>query len=142
VWALLFAGAVFGIDRLGLGWEVGDWARPAGLIVASAGVGVAVLGVVAVVGAGTTIDPHDPSKTTALVSAGIYRLTRNPMYLGIALVLSGFGIWLENPVAAIVGTAGFVAVITRLQIIPEERMLTDRFPEAYATFRAQTRRWL
>ncbi|MEM9204305.1 MAG: isoprenylcysteine carboxylmethyltransferase family protein [Actinomycetota bacterium] len=141
VWALLFAAVIVGIGRLDLGGAVGGLGS-LGFVVAAAGVGIAMLGVFAVARAGTTIDPHDPAKSSTLVTGGIYRVTRNPMYLGLVLVLGGFGLWLGEPAGAVVGGVGFIAVVTRLQIIPEERALMDRFPDAFREFRSRTRRWV
>ena len=142
VWALVFAGIILGISTLDLGWEVAGGGAAVGVLVGVVGLFIAALGVVDVVGEGTTIDPHDPSKTTTLVTKGVYRFSRNPMYLGMAVVLLGLGLGLEDPFAAIVGVAGFVVTITRLQIVPEERALLKRFPKAYPKFQERTRRWI
>ena len=142
VWLLVFAGVILGISTLDLGWEVAGGGGSVGLLVGLIGLFIAALGVVDVVGEGTTVDPNDLSKTNTLVTKGVYRLSRNPMYLGMAIVLLGLGLGLEDPLAAIVGVGGFVVVITRLQIIPEERALLKRFPSAYPQFQQRTRRWL
>lgn len=89
----------------------------------------------------TTVNPLRPSASSALVTHGVYRYTRNPMYLGQAIVLTGAVLYLQNPVAWL-AVPLFVLYITRLQIVPEERVLSARFPEAYALFRQRVRRWL
>ena len=89
----------------------------------------------------TTVNPLRPSASSALVTHGVYRYTRNPMYLGQAIVLAGAMLYLQNPVAWL-AVPLFVLYITRLQIVPEERVLSPRFPEAYALFRQRVRRWL
>ncbi|MGE8274031.1 methyltransferase family protein [Stenotrophomonas sp.] len=89
----------------------------------------------------TTVNPLRPSASSALVTHGVYRYTRNPMYLGQATVLAGAMLYLQN-LTALLAVPLFVIYITRLQIVPEERALSARFPEAYAGFRQRVRRWL
>ncbi|QNP47721.1 methyltransferase family protein [Diaphorobacter aerolatus] len=89
----------------------------------------------------TTVNPLSPDRTTRIVSDGIYRLTRNPMYLGMLGLLLAWAIWLAN-MAAWVGPVLFVAYITRFQIIPEERILHQKFGAAYAQYRQRVRRWI
>jgi protein-S-isoprenylcysteine O-methyltransferase Ste14 len=89
----------------------------------------------------TTVNPLRPAMASALVTHGVYRYTRNPMYLGQATVLAGVMLYLQSPVA-LLAVPLFVLYITRLQIMPEERALSARFPEAYAAFRQRVRRWL
>ena len=89
----------------------------------------------------TTINPTVPSKASRLVTHGPFRFTRNPMYLGFALMLTGWALWLNNW-AGFLGIPLFVAVVTVLQIAPEERALQDRFGEEYASYRQRVNRWL
>ncbi len=91
--------------------------------------------------AGTTVNPLRPALATSLVTSGIYRYTRNPMYLGHALILLGWSLYLHN-VAALLAVPAFMLYITRFQIQPEERHLSARFPDAYAAFCKQASRWL
>jgi len=91
--------------------------------------------------AGTTVNPLRPQRTTHLVTHGVYRFTRNPMYLGQALVLLAACLRLRNAVALGVIPV-FIAYITRFQILPEERHLAQRFGPAFDAFRTRTRRWL
>ena len=91
--------------------------------------------------ADTTINPLSPEKANTVVQAGIYRLTRNPMYLGLALILFGFSIYLGNPLS-ILAVIAFIAYITRFQIIPEERALTEKFGQSYTQYRNSVRRWV
>ncbi|MFN7553410.1 MAG: methyltransferase family protein [Pseudomonadota bacterium] len=111
------------------------------LAVIAAGVGVALAGVVEFRRTRTTVNPIAPGKATALVEGGVYRWTRNPMYLGMALVLLGFALWWASvPGLALVG--GFCAYLTRFQILPEERVLRGLFGEPYAGYVARVRRWI
>ncbi len=76
-----------------------------------------------------------------LVTDGLYAHSRNPMYVGMAMLLAGWAAWLGTP-WAVVGIAAFVAWITRFQIIPEERALAQRFGADFATYQHRVRRWL
>lgn len=89
----------------------------------------------------TTMSPFSPERTASVVSSGIYRWTRNPMYLGMALALFGVAVWQSNwfGFAAVVL---FCAYLTRFQIVPEERMLLKLFGEEYAAYLNQVRRWI
>lgn len=89
----------------------------------------------------TTVNPLRPSASSALVTRGVYRYTRNPMYLGQATILTGAMLYLQNMIALLVVPL-FVLYITWLQIMPEERALLARFPEVYPLFRQRVRRWL
>jgi len=89
----------------------------------------------------TTINPMRPKSTSTLVQSGVYKLTRNPMYLGLACILCGWAVYLWSP-WALCGPLAFVAYITRFQIIPEERVLTVLFGEVYSAYRAKVGRWL
>ena len=88
----------------------------------------------------TTINPFNPAGTTVLVQHGIYRFTRNPMYVGQLLLLSSWAVWLSH-FAALIGLPVFVAYLTRFQIIPEERILAAKFGEAYSNYAKRARRW-
>ena len=90
-------------------------------------------------GVGTGIVPFDPA--TALVTGGLYRYTRNPMYLGMVLLLVGvaialgsLGAWLPIPV--------FVWIIQARFIVGEERFLEQTFGESYVAYKRGVRRWL
>jgi len=99
------------------------------------------LGVASVWRAGTTIEPTRPEASSSLVTTGVYRVTRNPMYLGLAILLLGWLIFLSN-VAAFLILPCFVAYMTRFQIIPEERALERRFPDQFRTYWHAVRRWI
>lgn len=89
----------------------------------------------------TTVNPLEPSRSSSVVRTGIYRYTRNPMYLGMALVLLGVAVfWASAPGSAIV--AAFCFYIQRFQIVPEERALQRLFGEEFASYRSRVRRWI
>ncbi|MDO9623853.1 MAG: isoprenylcysteine carboxylmethyltransferase family protein [Pseudomonas sp.] len=98
-------------------------------------------GVVSFRRARTTVNPLKPQTASALVSSGIYRISRNPMYLGFALFLVAWTLFLASP-WALVGVLGFVLYMNRLQITPEERALAALFGAEYERYRSSVRRWL
>ena len=111
------------------------------LVVLLLGVAVCLAGVLSFRHARTTVNPLKPDTASALVSSGIYRYTRNPMYLGFAIALLAWAILLAVPLT-LLGVAGFVLYIDRFQITPEERALAALFGEDFASYRNRTRRWL
>jgi protein-S-isoprenylcysteine O-methyltransferase Ste14 len=89
--------------------------------------------------AGTAPEPWKP--TTALATGGIYRLTRNPMYLGMALLLGGLGLGLASwGVMAMLPLV--LLIVDRFVIQREERYLDVRFGAPYSAYRNEVRRWL
>ena len=89
----------------------------------------------------TTVNPMHPESTTALVTTGIYSFTRNPMYVGLLLVLAAWAAWLSNLLALVILPV-FVAYVSRFQIVPEERALAARFGEQFALYCRRVRRWV
>jgi protein-S-isoprenylcysteine O-methyltransferase Ste14 len=89
----------------------------------------------------TTINPLDPSRASALVTGGIFRITRNPMYLSLLLLLIAYALRLGSWVEWL-GPALFATYVTRFQIIPEERILAAKFGAALLAYKSRTRRWI
>ena len=89
----------------------------------------------------TTWHPSAPGRTTSLVTTGVYRYSRNPIYLGMFLVLLGWAVLLANPVALAL-SATFVLYIDRFQIVPEERSLSAALGDDYRDYAARVRRWV
>ena len=83
----------------------------------------------------------DPSKASQLVTGGVFRISRNPMYLGLTLLLVGWAIWLGNASPWLIPPL-FVTLITVVQIIPEERALQQRFGEQYVSYQRSVARWI
>ena len=110
------------------------------LVLAGVGAGFDVAGLLAFRKAKTTVNPLAPQRSTSVVTHGVYGLTRNPMYLGLALMLLGLAVYLASP-WALLGPVVFVTYITRFQIQPEERALAARFGTGYAAYCARVRRW-
>lgn len=113
------------------------------LVVAAvvAGLVVGAMAIVAFRQARTTVNPFTPTATSTIVRSGIYRLSRNPMYLGLLFILAGWAIMLSN-LLAVALLPGFVAYMTRFQIVPEERALLSAFGFEFVAYRASVRRWL
>jgi len=88
----------------------------------------------------TTVDPTDPAKASKLVTSGIYQYSRNPMYLGLLLVLLAWGLWLGNAFNVLLA-AGFVAYMNKFQIAPEEETLLKMFDKEYKQYCTLVRRW-
>ena len=141
VW-LLFAGAMLLLARCAPGLSFALTGRlPLALALALLGLAVAAAGVIAFRIARTTVNPLTPSASSSVVSSGVYRVSRNPMYLGFFLVLAGWSLYLSNA-AAIFLLPAFVAYMTRYQIKPEERAMVGKFGSVYAEYMARVRRWV
>ena len=111
------------------------------LALAAVGAGFDVAGLWAFRKARTTVNPLTPHRSVAVVSTGVYRFTRNPMYLGLLLTLLGVAAWLAHPLALLCAAA-FVVALTHLQIKPEERILKALFGALYEDYVRRVRRWL
>lgn len=118
-----------------------DALRVLGGILAAAGAGVAGAGVVAFRRQRTTVDPRYPERATALVAAGIYRWTRNPMYLGFTSVALGAAAALGSPMA-LLGPGLLAVYLDRIQIPAEEHALLARFGASFESYRRTVRRWI
>ena len=117
------------------------WVSGVAASLAILGGAVAALAVSTVLRVGTTVHPHRPSRSTVVVTRGLYGFTRNPMYLGLALILTSFSLWLAHPLS-LLSVPVFIAYITRFQIVPEERALLAKFGEPYTEYLKSVRRWI
>ena len=102
---------------------------------------ISLAGVIAFRQAHTTVDPRQPAKAAALVSSGIYRLSRNPMYVGFLLALAAWAVHVSN-LLSFLGLPAFVLYMNRFQIAPEEQALRAKFGPAFAEYERSVRRWL
>ena len=105
------------------------------------GAGMALTGIVTFKLAKTTTNPLSPDKASALVAHGIYSATRNPMYLGVLIVLSGWSVYLGS-LLSITALPLYVWYITRFQIIPEESALEKLFGQSFVEYQENVRRWI
>ena len=110
-------------------------------VVALIGVAFDIAGIVSFHRAKTTVNPLRPEKATSLVSSGVYRLTRNPMYVGMLLLLMAWAIYLNSP-WALLGPLAFVLYMNRFQIGPEEQALEALFGDDFLDYKRRVRRWL
>ncbi|MBN1449714.1 MAG: isoprenylcysteine carboxylmethyltransferase family protein [Anaerolineales bacterium] len=88
--------------------------------------------------AGTTVKPFEESEM--LVTDGVFKISRNPMYLGFVLILAGVAIFLRS-LSPILVIFAFVALITNSFIKAEERMLAEKFGSSWEQYKLKTRRW-
>ena len=138
----LFAIAIWGISKITPQIGLDPTLRlNAALIIVGLGIAVVLSGVHSFKQAATTVNPLKPETSSALVSSGIYRFSRNPMYLGLALGLIGWTLYLAAPMG-LLGVAGFVLYMNKLQIMPEERALEELFGPELEAYKSKVRRWL
>lgn len=139
---LLVGAGMWAVAGIGPQFELPSQLRNvlAGLVFAAAGT-FDLLGLLAFRASRTTINPLKPGLSSTLVTTGVYRVTRNPMYVGMALLLLAWATWLSS-LLPLAGIVVFVAYITRFQIEPEERALKKIFGEEFTVYASQVRRWL
>ena len=89
----------------------------------------------------TTISPLKLNKTSSLINSGIYRYTRNPMYLGLLLILFSTALFLKNFISFLIIPL-FILFITKNQILPEEETLENIFEEENKNYKKKVRRWI
>lgn len=139
---LVIAVAMWGTARLTPLWGlVAAWRIPIAVAIAVAGGMVTVGGARAFTQAGTTKNPMKPDTATMLVQSGIFRYTRNPMYLGLTVILVAWAIFLAAP-WALWGPLAFLLYMDRFQVQPEEAAMAKLFGAEYAKYQRQVRRWL
>jgi protein-S-isoprenylcysteine O-methyltransferase Ste14 len=140
--AALVAVAMWRISLATPGLEVPGVPRAAmAAVLALIGFSIDVAGLISFRRAKTTINPMKPGTTSALVTSGIYRMSRNPMYVGLLFVLVAWAVYLPSA-WALLGPPAFILYINRFQIAPEERILEARFGGAYSDYKRTVRRWL
>ena len=111
------------------------------LLLGVAGGGLGAGAVAMFLCARTTVHPECPERAARLVTTGVYRLSRNPMYTGLLFALAAEAVHFGNA-AGFLMLPVFVAYLNRFQIAPEERALREKFGPRYEAFCRTTRRWL
>jgi protein-S-isoprenylcysteine O-methyltransferase Ste14 len=139
---VIMAAAMWGASSVGPAFAIPPMLKYIAIaLLAAAGIAFDVSGILAFRAARTTVNPLKPEQASILVTGGIYRVTRNPMYVGMALLLLAWAVYL-SALLPFAGIVVFVLYLTRFQIQPEERVLEGLFGERYANYAARVRRWL
>jgi protein-S-isoprenylcysteine O-methyltransferase Ste14 len=139
--------AIFALCNAAFAWALPAlaWKLPGraalAVVLALTGALIAAAGVIEFRRAHTTVNPLVPESSSSLVASGVYRASRNPMYLGFLLALAGWAVWLSHLSAGVLLPL-FVAYMNRYQIAPEERALHARFGPAFTDYAASVRRWI
>lgn len=140
--ALIIGTAMWGASPFVPSLEVPSIVRVASaMVTAIVGFGFDIAGIVSFRRARTTINPMKPETTSSLVSSGVYRITRNPMYLGVLFILLAWAVFLSSA-WLLLGPLAFVLYMNRFQIGPEEKALLARFGSSYAEYMARVHRWI
>lgn len=126
------------LPALGRTWP---WQRPTAFALMAIGAGTGIAGVLAFRRARTTVNPLRPDTASTLVANGIYRLTRNPMYVGVAIATVGWAVLLGHILAPL-GVVALVLWLDRYQIPAEERALHALFGAQFERYCNEVRRWL
>lgn len=115
--------------------------RPLGYLLSAVGILLVIVSNRQFHRASTTVNPMRPEQASTLVTGGLFRLSRNPIYLGMAL-LTLAGVAISQNLFNLIIVAAFVLYITQFQIKPEERALQQLFGESFEAYRSRVRRWI
>ena len=121
-------------------WIFPPWNR-FGAVTAGVGIGIGLAAFTRFRRERTTVDPMNPGKATQLVTDSVFSISRNPMYLGMLLLLIGWALWLGSASVWLIPPV-FLAVMTHAQIVPEEQALTVLFGAQYAAYCREVSRWV
>ncbi len=111
------------------------------MLISIAGIACIALAVIGFNKAKTTVNPTKPDDSSAIVSSGIYKFSRNPMYLGMLLILLGYAVN-AAALSCYLLLVGFILFMNQYQIKPEERLLSAKFGNEYTNYLTQVRRWI
>jgi len=117
------------------------WPATGGWILVAIGLLIDLVSVLNFKSAATTINPLRPENTSSLVTRGFYTISRNPMYLGMAIMLTG-AVLIFRSLSPVLMPVLFCIVVTFMQIIPEEKVLDELFGEEYQRYKKQVPRWV
>lgn len=139
---IVFAVVMAGVAKLLPGFSFGFPGRLGiAISLTLAGVSIILAGILAFRQHRTTINPIKPETATAIVTTGIYRFTRNPMYVGFVFMLAGWTAFLVN-LGAVLVLPICVVYLTQFQIKPEERTLQKKFGKPFTDYMDRVRRWV
>jgi len=139
---IITAAAMYGVSKMvpALTFSLnGSTALAVGLGVM--GLSLGIMGVTQFRIAQTTPNPQALEKVSSLVTSGVYQYSRNPMYVGLVLILLGWAFYLSHFLAFVLLPI-FILYITRFQIQPEERMMAQKFGKTYQDYLNKVRRWI
>lgn len=111
------------------------------LLVLIFGVSAVVLGILTFRRLQTTVNPMRPGDASRLVAEGVFKFSRNPMYVGFFIILLAWALYLANILNTLV-LIFYVWFINRYQIVPEEKILLEKFGQEYQQYLTKTRRWI
>lgn len=112
------------------------------IVIAGSGMSIIAIGIRSFSKKETTVNPLKPDTASSLVNEGIYRFTRNPMYVGLLIIVIAWGVFLSNALILLIGPIFFVFYINQFQIKPEEEALETLFGEDYLAYKTKVRRWI
>lgn len=115
--------------------------QAAAILAAVAGICFDIAGISSFHRARTTVNPLRPERATSLVTSGVYRITRNPMYVGMLFILVSWALFLSS-LWALLGPVAFILYMNRFQIRPEEQALARIFGDGFTAYTNKVRRWL
>jgi protein-S-isoprenylcysteine O-methyltransferase Ste14 len=138
---LLIGAAMWGIASVTPPIQAAPYPYIAAIVAAILGVTFDVAGIASFHFAKTTVNPLRPERATSLVTSGIHRITRNPMYVGMLFILISWGLFLSSG-WSLIGPVLFVLYMNRFQIGPEERALAALFGDDFSNYTKRVRRWL
>ncbi|HBQ60801.1 MAG TPA: hypothetical protein DD671_14585 [Balneolaceae bacterium] len=111
------------------------------IAVFSIGVLIGLLGVWEFIRHSTTVNPHKPENANTIVTTGIYKFSRNPMYVGLLIGLAAAVIYFGNPWTAIILPL-FIWYMNVFQVLPEEKMMKEKFGKDFREYKSSVRRWI
>ena len=142
IWLLAFGVAMWFVARTEFAYPIHvPYALAIAVVIGLLGISSSAAGIREFNKASTTVNPLKPEEASTLVTSGIFQRTRNPMYVGLFLVLTGWTVWLGalgNLALLII----FIVVMTELQIKPEEKALLGLFGQEYERYCERVRRWI
>lgn len=141
-YTLIMAGMMWLLDKY---FPLFDWLdkpwNKLGLVIIGAAIALDLWSLLLFFRAKTTSNPMKPNNTSYLVTSGLYRFSRNPMYLGLLVMLTGWALYLGS-LSPLSMLPLFVWMLTKQQIIPEETILMDKFGQEYRDYQQRVRRWI
>ena len=142
VYGLLTAISIWWLDKLLPAFSLlPSTVKPLGIFIMLCGFCLDLMALMQFARQHTSVNPLHPDKADHIVITGLYRYTRNPMYLGMLIALCGWCIYIGN-IASFACLPVFVWLLTRMQIQAEERILSEKFGQPYTDYLNQIRRWI